>query len=141
MVVVGILLARKARADGRPEWRRIRDLPILALGWLIPSVLIACASIHFSPRYGLPMLAAFAMILGGLGEGVGVLFRRAGGRDRSVAVGLGLALLVVCGVALHGSPLITSYPQFAKSTRIQTILLSSLKQRLDSEPTGKSISV
>ncbi len=67
MVVLGILFARKARTDGGPEWQRICGLVVLALGWLIPSILIACASIHFSPRYALPMLAAIAMILGGLG--------------------------------------------------------------------------
>jgi 4-amino-4-deoxy-L-arabinose transferase-like glycosyltransferase len=114
---------------------------VLALGWLMPSLLIACASIHFSPRYALPMLAAFAMILGALGEGVGALLRRARGRERCFAVGSGLALLVVCGAALHGSPPITPYPELAKATKIQTDLLASIKQRLGTASSDKSLSV
>jgi hypothetical protein len=132
--VLGVTLFRRARENSAEQSQRIRDIAILALGWLIASILIACASIHFSPRYALPMLVGVAMLLGGLGEAVGLLLRRAEGRDRQIALGAGLGLLILCGMAVHGSPIIHPYPQLAKATQVENRLLASLEERLGSEP-------
>ncbi len=125
------ILGLRLRQDG-DDLQQMTALLALGVTWLIGQVLLACASLHFTTSYLLGMCFAMALAIGALAESAMVVMRR-GGRSHSWQGLVTLVVvLVVCLLALRGSPAVRRYPEMARASRIQRQLLSALALRIES---------
>ncbi len=113
-------------------------------------VILAANSMHFTPRYSMAMSFATALVIGAVAEAATRLaFGRAdrGGvpveasRPGVLPILLAGGLAAVCGMALQGSILIRSYPEWTRATRTQTQFLTALEQKIESSPPYEYIAV
>ncbi|MBW1688242.1 MAG: hypothetical protein JRS35_24660 [Deltaproteobacteria bacterium] len=141
IATVSLGLVWTSRNKNDEALRRLPPILLLAASWLGATVLLSCMTTHFSPRHVLPMVFFVAMMLGALGEGIAAISRHKDWTTRSLAIVAGSVLLLVAIGALHGSPLVTRHPEMGQATRYQTQALSSLKEKIDSEPAGEVIDV
>jgi len=133
VVLIALRLCYASRGS-KPEHEEVlsRVPAALAIGgaWLLASILLACLSLNFSPRYLMPMVFSAGLVLGALVEGSAAIFRR---RESSKCIEpllAGIVLIAVALIALDGSAIRTDYPELRRATRVHAQLLDTFHERI-----------
>jgi hypothetical protein len=130
IAAVALLLVRRGGEPTHPTAPRTLQTLCVAGGWLAGSLLLACLSMQFSPRYVMPMSLAVGMLLGALLEGARFELLERAGASRALALGAVGAIALSAFVALNGTALATPYHELRQATRTQRQLLAALSHRI-----------